>query len=110
IRFASLGLPGLSAFPAEFLIFQSAFQYAPVITSCAALGILITAVYSLTFFMKVFWGPLNQKFKSTPDLISFEKATILPALALTFVLGIYPQLATAFFNPAVAKITQMLKI
>jgi NADH-quinone oxidoreductase subunit M len=110
IIFASLGLPGLSAFPAEFLIFQATFQYAPVITSLAALGILITALYSLTFFMKVFLGPLNQKFQNSPDLAGFEKASVLPALAFTFVLGIYPQLAAVFFNPAVAKITQMLKI
>ena len=110
IIFASLGLPGLSAFPAEFLIFQSAFAYSPVITSFAVIGILITAVYSLTFFMKVFLGPVNEKLKTSPDLIPWEKISILPALALTFLLGIYPQIATAFLNPAVSKITQMLKI
>jgi len=60
--------------------------------------------------MKVFLGPLNERFKTSPDLFGFEKLAILPALALTFLLGIYPQLATTFFNPAVTKITQMLKI
>jgi NADH-quinone oxidoreductase subunit M len=110
IIFASLGLPGLSAFPAEFLIFQGAFQYAPLITSFAALGILLTAIYSLTFFMKVFLGPLSEKLSGSPDLVGWEKTSVAPALILTFILGIYPQLATSFFNTAVAQITAMLKI
>jgi NADH-quinone oxidoreductase subunit M len=110
VLFAALGLPGLSAFPAEFLIFQSVFAYSPLIASCAILSILVTAIYLLTFFMKVFLGPLNARFKTSPDLLAIEKAAVFPALSLTLLLGIFPQLLTTFLNPAVTQITSLLRI
>ena len=55
--FASLGLPGLNGFPAEFLIFKGAFPLAPRASSIAVLGLLMTAVFLLTVIQKVFSGP-----------------------------------------------------
>ena len=57
--FCSLGLPGLSGFPGEFLIFKGAFPLAPWAASLSLLGLLMTAVFLLTVIQKVFSGPLN---------------------------------------------------
>jgi NADH-quinone oxidoreductase subunit M len=106
--FASLGLPGLSGFPAEFLIFKGSFPLAPVATSTAVLGLLLTAVYILNFYGKVFYGPLPQGRAATADLTAAEKLIVLPAIAAAFLLGFAPQLAIALFNGAVLNLVQQL--
>jgi NADH-quinone oxidoreductase subunit M len=106
--FSSLGLPGLSGFPAEFLIFKGAFSFAPAAAAFAVLGLLFTAVYLLTFYGRVFLGPLNASRSAMADLTGPEKAIVLPALAISFALGFAPQLLLAICNPAVtALVTQM---
>jgi NADH-quinone oxidoreductase subunit M len=107
--FASLGLPGLSGFPAEFLIFKGAFSFAPVACSFAVLGLLLTALYLLTFFGRVFLGPLNERCAASAEITMEEKIIVVPAIALAFILGIAPQLAIGFFNPAVLSIIQQLR-
>ena len=107
--FSSLGLPGLSGFPAEFLIFKGAFSFAPVASAFAVLGLLFTAVYLLTFYGKVFLGPLNASRAASGDLTGEEKAVVLPAIAITFLLGIAPQIVLAICNPSVTALVQQLK-
>ncbi len=107
--FASLGLPGLSGFPAEFLIFKGAFSFAPVACAFAVLGLLLTAVYLLTFFGEVFWGPLNEKCSASMELTFAEKAVVVPAIGVTFLLGVAPQIVLSLFNPSVTNILQNLR-
>ncbi len=90
--FASLGLPGLNGFPAEFLIFKGAFPLAAWATSISVLGLLMTAVFLLTVIQKVFSGPVNRRWEAMPDLSLAERLMLLPAIALMFLLGLYPQL------------------
>ncbi len=90
--FCSLGLPGLSGFPGEFLILKGAFPLAPWAASISLLGLLITAIFLLTVIQKVFSGPLNNRWAAMPDLTSSELLVLAPAIALMFLLGLYPQL------------------
>jgi NADH-quinone oxidoreductase subunit M len=90
--FCSLGLPGLSGFPGEFLILKGAFPLAPWATSLSLLGLLMTAVFLLTVIQKVFSGPLNNRWAAMPDLTTGELLALFPVLALMFLLGLYPQL------------------
>jgi NADH-quinone oxidoreductase subunit M len=107
--FASLGLPGLSGFPAEFLIFKGAFSFAPVASGFAVLGLLLTAVYLLTAFGRVFLGPLNQDRADSMEIRGEERWVVLPAIAAAFLLGIAPQLVIGLFNPAVTALVQQLR-
>jgi NADH-quinone oxidoreductase subunit M len=107
--FSSLGLPGLSGFPAEFLIFKGAFTFAPAASAFAVLGLLFTAVYLLTFYGRVFLGPLNINRSASLDLTAAEKVVVVPAVAISFALGIAPQLLLAVCNPAVTALVQQLK-
>ena len=109
ILFSSLGLPGLSGFPAEFLIFKGAFSFSPIACAFAVLGLLFTAVYLLTFYGRVFLGPLNAGHTASPDLTAAEKSLLLPAVAITVLLGIAPQLALSICNPTVTALVQQLK-
>ena len=90
--FCSLGLPGLSGFPGEFLILKGSFPLAPWAASLSLLGLLMTAVFLLTVIQRVFSGPLNPRWASTPDLTTGEILALFPALALMLALGLDPQL------------------
>lgn len=96
--FSSLGLPGLNGFVGEFLIFKSAFPLAPWATALSALGLLITAVFLLTLMQRVFHGPLNPRWAAFPDLTTRERWVVAPAIAVMFVLGVYPQFLVGLFN------------
>ena len=99
--FASLGLPGLNGFPAEFLIFKGAFPLAPIASSIAVLGLLMTAVFLLTVIQKVFAGPVNPRWETMADLTLTERLALAPVIGLMFVLGLYPQLITGMVHGAV---------
>jgi NADH-quinone oxidoreductase subunit M len=90
--FASLGLPGLNGFPGEFLIFKGAFALAPWPAAVSVLGLLMTAVFLLTVIQKVFSGPVNPRWQTTPDLTTTERLAVAPAMILMLVLGLYPQI------------------
>lgn len=107
--FASLGLPGMSGFVAEFLIFQGAFALNPWAAALSLIGLLITAVFLLSILQRVFSGPLPPEFAGVRDLAMLEKAAVAPALALSFVIGVYPALVGAFINPAVRRLIEQLQ-
>jgi len=104
--FASLGLPGLNGFPGEFLIFKGALNLSWRTALISVSGLLLTAIFLLTILQRVFSGPLPGKWSGWPDLTLAERLTVLPVMALMFVLGVFPQLLTGLANPAVL---QMLK-
>lgn len=96
--FSSLGLPGLNGFVGEFLIFSGTFSLVWWSAALAAIGLFVTAVFLLNIIQKVFTGPLSERWAKFPELTAGEIATVAPAIALMFVLGIYPQLLIALFN------------
>ena len=53
----SLGLPGLSGFVAELLVFLGLFKTYPILGALGVIGAAITAVYILRLLAKVFFGP-----------------------------------------------------
>ena len=55
----SLGLPGLSGFVAELLVFLGLFKTYPVLGVLGVIGAAITAVYILRLLAKVFFGPMG---------------------------------------------------
>jgi NADH-quinone oxidoreductase subunit M len=107
--FSSLGLPGLNGFVGEFLIFKGAFPLATWAVALSVIGLLITAVFILTLLQRVFNGPLNMKWASLPDLTLTERVLILPAIALMFLLGIYPQVLLGMVNSTVMQMVQYLR-
>ncbi|HWQ93735.1 MAG TPA: proton-conducting transporter membrane subunit, partial [Clostridia bacterium] len=102
--FSSLGLPGLNGFIGEFLIFKGSFPLAPVATSLALLGLLLTAVFILGILQRIFFGPLNPQWTAFPDLTVRERLLFAPALLLMLALGIYPQLVLGIVNSTTVRL------
>ncbi|MHB1179072.1 MAG: NADH-quinone oxidoreductase subunit M [Daejeonella sp.] len=87
---ASLGLPGLGNFIAEFLVLLGAFKANVWLTIIAALGLIFSAIYSLRIVQKVFLGSY-QKDQPVQDL-AWRETLILASLIISIVwLGLYPQ-------------------
>jgi NADH-quinone oxidoreductase subunit M len=107
--FSSLGLPGLNGFVGEFLIFKGSFVLVTWATSISVIGLLITAVFILGVIQRVFSGPLNERWTAFPDLSNGERLALAPAIALMFVLGLYPQLILGAVNSTVVQLVQHLK-
>ena len=87
---ASLGLPGLGNFVAEFLILLGAFQANVVLASIATVGLVTATVYALWMMQLSFHG----KPVPVPGLKDFggREMVIMSALIIAIVwLGLFPQ-------------------
>jgi len=107
--FASLGLPGLNGFIGEFLIFKGVFPLATWAAALSVLGLLVTAIFILGILQQVFNGPLNEKWAKLPDLTARERVMVVPAIALMFLVGIYPQAVLGMINGTVVKMVEHLR-
>ncbi len=106
--FSSLGLPGLNGFVGEFLVFRGVFGLAPDAAAVACFGLFATAYFLLTFWHRVFHGPQGAGVAGFRDLNGLELVTLLPAIALMFVLGVWPQLLVGLINPLVTSWAALL--
>ncbi|MDB5250197.1 MAG: dehydrogenase [Segetibacter sp.] len=87
---ASLGLPLLGSFIAEFLILMGTFPVNPPLTIIATLGLVFSALYSLRLMQKVFLGPVTTEIPMKD--LSVREIIVMGAFTVTIVLlGIYPQ-------------------
>jgi NADH-quinone oxidoreductase subunit M len=98
--FASLGLPGLAGFVAEFQIFVGTFSVYPVLAGIALLGVLITAALFLQMLQQLFFGEIPERLTTFPDLGSRETATLATLLALVVVIGVWPTWLLDLITPA----------
>ncbi len=87
--FASLGLPGLAHFPAEFQIFLATLDAQPWAV-VAIVAIVVTAGLYLRAIAAVFLGEVNEKWTAMPDLDRREMLVIVPLLFLTVLIGVAP--------------------
>lgn len=104
--FASLGLPGLAGFLAEFQIFAGTFAVYPWLAALGLVGILITAALFLTLVQRVFFGELPATRRSFPDLNFAECATLGLLLTLVVVIGVYPRWLLAPIMTAAGAVTK----
>ena len=90
---ASLGLPGLGNFVAEFLVLLGLFQVDPWLTAVAALGLITGAAYSLILMQRAFQGEPNPKLvdQGLMDFGRREMLTMAVMILALIGLGIYPQ-------------------
>jgi NADH-quinone oxidoreductase subunit M len=88
--FASLGLPGLAHFPAEFQIFLGTFGVWPVAAAFAVLGILVTAGLYLRAIQATFLGEPVERWRALPDLSGSDVWAVAPLLGLTVLVGVAP--------------------
>lgn len=91
---ASLGLPGLSGFIGEVLVFLGAFPVYKIVTVLAATGVIFTAAYHLWAMQRIQLGKWNDAVwhdkSHFPDMNLREALTLIPMAVVVLILGFYP--------------------
>ncbi|MDQ2886178.1 MAG: NADH-quinone oxidoreductase subunit M [Chloroflexota bacterium] len=87
---ASLGLPGMAGFVAEYMVFTSSYQILGVITVISVFTMILTAAYLLWMINRVFFGPFNMKWNLLADASSREMIPLYALAAVILFVGIYP--------------------
>ncbi len=99
--FASIGLPGLSGFVGEFLALIGTFIVHRPYAIVSAVGVILAAVYLLWAFQRVFTGVPDGENATLRDISVRELSTVVPLLALSLFLGIYPKPVIDRVQPSV---------
>ena len=110
--FASLGLPGLSGFVAELMIFVGTFKMGSIwaiSTIVAVFGVVLAAAYTLWMIQRAYFGERVQEdspvnFDQLDDLNRLELLSVLILTATIVIVGIYPAIITDMFNVGVGEI------
>jgi NADH-quinone oxidoreductase subunit M len=102
-------MPGLNGFVGEFLIMLGAFRWDPRYVVGAGLGVILSAVYMLWMFQRVFYGSVtNPKNETLPDLRPREWAAAIPLCAMAIVMGVFPVLFLKPMEPAAKKLVEQV--
>jgi NADH-quinone oxidoreductase subunit M len=103
---ASLGLPGLAGFVAEYMVFTSSFRIWTVPTIIAVFTMILTAAYLLWMIKRVFFGPFNTKWEWLPDANLRELVPLVALAVLIVLVGIYPAPLINVITPSLQAIMQ----
>jgi NADH-quinone oxidoreductase subunit M len=110
ITLASIGLPGMNGFIGEFLIMLGGFRWDPRFVVVAGLGVILSAVYMLWMFQRVFYGEVtNEHNRQLPDLSFREWAIVGPLAAAAIFMGVFPNVFLKPMEPAVGRIVQRVE-
>jgi NADH-quinone oxidoreductase subunit M len=101
---ASLGLPGLAGFVAEFTTFIGAYSIFPLATILCVCTIAITAGYILWRLGSVFFGPLLDEWGTLTDAIWRERIAVGLLAAATLLVGVVPSVVADMSAGGVAPI------
>ena len=107
--FASMGLPGLSGFISEALIFLGIYKKFTTITVLALFGLLLGAAYLLWMFKRMFFGDTIEECKGYTDMNTREVIYMLPLCILVIVFGIYPSPVLNIMKASVGNLVGLLK-
>ena len=106
---ASLGLPGLMGFVAEFFIFVGSFGIFPYLTVVAVTGVIFTAAMFLWTIQRIFLGPFNERWAGLPDMDTREKISLVPLAVLMVIFGLYPRPLLDVINAAMTTLVGMVR-
>ncbi len=103
---ASLGLPGLYNFVAEFSIFTGAIQAFPVQAVISVFAIVITAIYVLTVVKRVFFGPRKEEWDHMTDAKGVELVPIIILCCTLILFGVWPNLMMDLINNGITPLAE----
>jgi NADH-quinone oxidoreductase subunit M len=104
---ASLGLPGMSGFVAEFMVLTGSFATLPTYTMIVVfLSIVTTAAYHLWAMQKAMFGPILKKYMNVHDPHAYELFSMSMIIVLTLIFGIQPGLITGMMGTAATQVMQ----
>ncbi|MDD4891804.1 MAG: NADH-quinone oxidoreductase subunit M [Phycisphaerae bacterium] len=107
--FAGMGLPSLSGFVGEIYVLMASFDYSPWVAGASALGMILTAAYILWTVQRVYLGPAKPENEHLEPMTPREVLVLVPMGLFAIVLGVYPKLATMFWDGTLENICRLFK-
>ena len=106
--FCGVGVPCMSSFWAELLVFISAVKTYPVRGVLAVISLVVSALFMLRVVQKTFYGPRNERWEHIPDV---PLALATPRIILVGILvffGLLPRLILDVIQSAVVPFVSSL--
>ncbi len=100
----SLGLPGMSGFIAEFMVFTGAFRTHLWAAVLAVIGAALTAVYILRLLARTFFGEPDVRWSGLSDAGVMEKSVAGAFVLVIIFVGIWPEPVMRVINVSVPTI------
>jgi len=99
-----LGLPGLSGFIAEFMVFTGAFRTYLPLAILAVIGAALTAVYILRLLARTFLGEADEQWASLNDASPIEMSVGAAFVGVIIFVGVWPEPLMRVINVGVQTI------
>lgn len=93
---ANIGFPLTLNFIAEFLSILTAFNYSKIAGILTCLGALMSTVYALYFYNRIYFGSISKHLINSREMLEFEFQAFLPLVLLTIILGLFPNILLEF--------------
>ncbi len=117
--FGALGLPGLSAFISEAMVFLGSYPVWPTHVIIALSGIIITASYVLWTLQRMFFGEVKDPEKKGlsmeelkkvfPEINGRELFTLIPLAVIVIFLGIWPHPVLNLMNASLGHLIDVVQ-
>ena len=99
---AALGLPGLSGFVSELLVFLGAFRAYTWPTALAVMGIILAAGYILWMLERSLFGMRRERFANLTDASLVEAMPLVLLVISIVAVGVYPAFLLDVFQSGLA--------
>jgi NADH-quinone oxidoreductase subunit M len=98
---ASLGLPGLSGFVAELMVFLGTFPVWAWATGVAAFGVVLAAGYILWMVQRSFFGPHHDRYDTIEDASLVDMIPVVGLIIPIVLVGVWPGVITDVFKKGI---------
>lgn len=107
---ASLGLPGMVGFLAEFSVFTATFEAFGWLLLLPIISVALTAAYYIWAMQKTLFGPLTKEVdvEHIHDLTWFEAVPLVVLTGLIVLFGMLPGLIFDYITPSVKLLTAVV--
>jgi len=107
--FGTAGLPALSGFVSELLVFIGSFSRFEWVVTVSVFGVVLSAAYMLWTVKRVFHGPPMERWSGLTDATRWWEVTPMAAMVgAILVVGIYPAVLTDIIEPSVRPIVERI--
>jgi proton-translocating NADH-quinone oxidoreductase chain M len=107
---ANISFPGTSSFVGEFLILAGIFKESSWVAFFTMISMVLSAVYTLWVYNRVFFGNLNNNTIFTfTDVNKKELFIFISLIIILFLMGIYPKFFVTTFHMNVLNLIVMCK-
>ena len=79
-----------------------------MLTILGASGVILTAGYLLWTIQRIYLGPLNEKYKTLPEINGREMFTLVPLGAIVILVGVYPSVVLDLLRASLDQINQVV--